>query len=264
MAADAARVLHAAWGKTALAHPPRPPGGSMHVAQPHPWDVSPAEARAIQSDLASQVDLRDGIELDAITIVAGIDNAYIKSDGGTKACAAVVAMSFPALKVIETAVAWEPVVFPYVPGLLSFREGPAVLAACAELRVAPDVVLLDGQGYAHPRRFGLASHIGVLLDRPTVGCAKSRLIGTFEEPERVFGAHMPLIDHGEVVGAAVRTRPRHKPLFVSPGHKVSVATAVAIVLACCRNGAFLPEPTRLAHETVSRARREVIAAASQA
>ena len=135
-----------------------------------------------------------------------------------------------------------------------------VLAACAALVSEPDVLLLDGHGYAHPRRFGLASHIGVLLDRPTVGCAKSRLIGQYEEPERIFGANTPLTDHDEVVGAAVRTRPRHKPLFVSPGHEVSVETAVAIAVACCRNGHFMPEPTRLAHELVTRERRQRIAA----
>jgi deoxyribonuclease V len=142
-----------------------------------------------------------------------------------------------------------------VPGLLSFREIPAVLAACANLTTEPDMLLCDGQGYAHPRRFGLASHLGVALERPTIGCAKSRLIGEFEEPERIFGAHTPLVDRGEVIGAAVRTRPRHKPLFVSPGHMVSVETAVAIALACCRDGQFLPTPTRLAHESVTRERK---------
>jgi deoxyribonuclease V len=235
----------------------------MRFAQTHPWNVSPAEARVIQSELAGQVDLSDGVSLDDIEIIAGIDNAYVKNQRETMACAAVVAMAFPALEVIETSVAWEQVVFPYVPGLLSFREGPAVLAACADLSAELDVILLDGQGFAHPRRFGLASHIGVLLDRPTIGCAKSRLIGQFAEPERVFGAHTPLVDRGEVVGAAVRTRPRHKPLFVSPGHKVSIETAVAIALACCRDGRFLPEPTRLAHEIVTRERRIVMEAAGQ-
>src|SRR5688500_17696599 len=122
----------------------------MRFAQTHPWDVSPTEARAIQSELNGQVDLRDGVTLDDIEIVAGIDNAYIKNRRETMACAAVVALTFPALEVIETAGAWDPVVFPYVPGLLSFREGPAALAACASLSVEPDVVLLDGQGYAHP------------------------------------------------------------------------------------------------------------------
>ena len=165
--------------------------------------------------------------LDAITLVAGIDNTYVTEDGKTTAGAVVVVLTFPEMEVVETAFAWQPIAFPYVPGLLSFREAPAVLAAYADLTVEPDVVLCDGQGYAHPRRFGLASHLGVLLDRPTIGCAKSRLIGEYEEPERVFGANTPLVDRGEVVGAAVRTRPRHKPLFVSPGHKISVETAVA-------------------------------------
>ncbi|MBW3631455.1 MAG: deoxyribonuclease V [Chloroflexi bacterium] len=227
----------------------------MRFNQLHDWDVAPAVARTIQAALAGQVDLADAISFDAIETIAGVDNAYVKENGETMACAAAVALAFPSLEVIETTITWRPVTFPYVPGLLSFREGPAVLAACANLAVEPDVVLFDGQGYAHPRRLGLASHLGLLLDRPAIGCAKSRLVGQFEEPERVFGAHTPLTDRGEVVGAAVRTRPRHKPLFVSPGHKVSVDTAVAIALACCRNGAFLPEPTRLAHEMVTSERR---------
>ena len=221
----------------------------------HGWDVSPAEARRIQADLAEWVDLNDAISIDALKIVAGIDNTYVTQDGTTTAGAVVVALTFPAMEIVETTVAWQRIAFPYVPGLLSFREAPAVLAACADLRVEPDVFLCDGQGYAHPRRLGLASHLGLFLERPTIGCAKSRLVGDYEEPERVFGAHTPLVDRGEVVGAAVRTRPRHKPLFVSPGHEISVATAVDMVLACCRDGAFLPEPTRLAHEIVTRERR---------
>jgi deoxyribonuclease V len=229
--------------------------GTMRFTRLHAWDVSPAEARRIQADLAARVDLNDAISIDAIEIVAGVDNTYVTRDGKTTARAVVVALTFPAMEIVETAVAWRPIAFPYVPGLLSFREAPAVLAACADLSVQPDVFLFDGQGYAHPRRLGLASHLGLFLERPTIGCAKSRLVGEYEEPERVFGAHTPLVDHGEVVGAAVRTRPRHKPLFVSPGHKISVETAVAVALACCRDGAFLPEPTRLAHEIVTRERR---------
>jgi deoxyribonuclease V len=212
----------------------------------------------IQSDLAGRVELTDGISLDTIETVAGIDNTYVKEGGATTAGAVVIVLSFPGMKVIESATAWTPITFPYVPGLLSFREAPAVLAACAELTTEPNVVLCDGQGYAHPRRFGLASHLGVILDRATIGCAKSRLVGEYAEPERVFGASTPLVDRGEVVGAAVRTRPRHKPLFVSPGHKVSLETAVSITLACCRDGHFLPEPTRLAHELVTRERRQRI------
>lgn len=227
----------------------------MRFTQPHAWDVTPAAARVIQAELAERVSLVDALSPDQITTVAGVDNSYLTVAGERLACAAVVVLVFPTLEVIETAVAWRPVTFPYVPGLLSFREAPAILAACAEVRAEPEVILFDGQGYAHPRRFGLASHLGVILDRPTIGCAKSRLVGTYDEPERRFGASTPVIDRGEAVGAALRTRPRHKPLIVSPGHKVSVETAVAITLVCCQEDHFMPTPTRLAHELVSRERR---------
>ena len=232
----------------------------MRFKQLHAWEVSPAEARQIQAELAGQVSLTDAVSRDAITTVAGIDNAYVKVAGEHLACAAVVALTFPALEVIETAIAWRPVTFPYVPGLLSFREVPAVLAACAELTTTPDVLLCDGQGYAHPRRFGLASHLGVLLARPTIGCAKSRLIGRFEEPADRFGASTPLVDRGEVVGATLRIRPGRDPLFISPGHLVNVETAVAIALACSREGDAMPVPTQLAHDTVTRERRARITA----
>jgi deoxyribonuclease V len=227
----------------------------MWYPDQHHWNVTPAEARAIQAGLAGRVELTDAITVAEIDTVAGIDNAYIKKVGETIAGAVVVVLAFPSLEVMETAIAWAPVAFPYVPGLLSFREGPAVLAAYAKLTIEPDVLLCDGQGYAHPRRLGLASHLGVVLDRPTIGCAKSRLIGHYEEPDDVFGAATPLVDRDEVVGAVVRTRPGHKPLFVSPGHKISAETAIAITLACCREGRFLPEPTRLAHDLITRERR---------
>ena len=228
----------------------------MRVSELHRWDVSPAEARSIQRDLAELLVLADTIGLDEVATVAGVDNGYVKRDGETTAHAAVVILSFPALDVLETVAAERRIDFPYVPGLLSFREAPAVLAAFAQVTITPDVLLFDGQGYAHPRRFGLASHLGLILDRPAVGCAKSRLVGEYEEPERVFGAATPLIDRGEVIGAAVRTRPRHKPLFVSPGHKMSIDGAVKLALACCRDGGFMPVPTRLAHEAVTARTRD--------
>jgi deoxyribonuclease V len=153
---------------------------------------------------------------------------------------------------METIFASNPVTFPYVPGLLTFREAPAILEACRKIDVEPDVMLFDGQGYAHFRRMGLASHLGIVLDRPTIGCAKSRLIGRFEEPSQEFGAFSPLVDRGEKVGAVVRTRPGHSPLFVSPGNRITIETAISIVLACCRNNNFMPEPTRLAHNLVTR------------
>lgn len=223
----------------------------MKVTPIHAWDVSPAEARQIQRELAERVMLADAVPIDRIAVVAGVDNGYVKRPEGTTGYAAAVTFAFPELAPMSSVIGERPMAFPYVPGLLSFREAPAILAALERLATAPDVLLCDGQGYAHPRRFGLASHLGVVLDLATVGCAKSRLIGECDEPEDVDGAWTRLVDRGEVIGAAVRTRPGHAPLFVSPGHKVSVATAVAIALACCRDGRFLPVPTAAAHEAVT-------------
>ena len=227
----------------------------MDVKELHGWNVSPGEARAIQKQLRERVSLADSLSVADIRVVAGVDNTYVRDDTGTTAYAAVVAFSFPALEIVETTFASRPVEFPYVPGLLSFREAPAILAAFRKVTVEPDVVLFDAHGYAHFQRFGAASHLGVVLDRPSIGCAKSRLVGRYEQPASEFGAQAPLIDKGEVVGAVVRTRPSHAPLFVSPGHKISVATAVEVVLACCRENNFMPEPTRMAHILVGREAR---------
>ena len=223
----------------------------MEVRELHRWDVSPEEAWAIQRDLAGQLVLEPAIELDAIRLVAGVDDGYVRHEGGETAFAAVVVLSFPDLTVVEKATASVPVTFPYVPGFLSFREAPAMLAAIAELEPEPDLWLVDGHGYAHPRRIGIASHLGLILDRPSAGCAKSRLVGRWEEPGQAFGDRSAIVDRGEVVGMAVRSRPGHAPLLVSPGHKLDVETAVAAALACCREHRFLPEPTRLAHELVT-------------
>ena len=227
----------------------------MRIHEPHPWDVTPGEAVAIQRRLRGQVSLADAVDPAAVRVVAGVDNSYVREGEATIGIAAVIVLNMPELEVLETVTAEEVVTFPYVPGLLSFREAPAILAAFRRLATEPDVVLFDGQGYAHPRRLGLASHVGLTLDRPAIGCAKSRLVGSWEEPAQVFGAWNPLVHRGELVGAALRTRPGHAPLFVSPGHKVTVETAVGITLACCRDHHFLPEPTRLAHATVTAARR---------
>lgn len=218
----------------------------MHVRDLHPWDISPDEAVEVQKRLCQHLSLEDGIALGDIRVVAGVDNAYVRAASRTTACSAVVALRFPSLEIIETHRASVPVEFPYVPGLLAFRELPAMLAALGQLRTEPDVILVDAHGYAHPRRMGAASHLGLLLDRPTIGCAKSRLVGRHGELPQELGAHTPLLDRGEVVGAVVRTRPHYHPLFVSPGHQMSVATAVAIVLACSRGRSIMPEPTRLA------------------
>ncbi len=154
----------------------------------------------------------------------------------------------------EVATARRPVRFPYVPGLLSFREAPALLAAARRLVIEPDVFLLDGQGRAHPRRFGLACHVGVLLDRPAIGCGKTLLCGRYDEPGHRFGASTPLLDDGEIIGRAVRTRPGARAVYVSIGHRVELAGAVRAVLACC-GGVRIPEPARLAHQAVTRAAR---------
>ena len=204
------------------------------------WDVSPLEAVEIQQRLRSLVRQEPAIALDAIRTVAGVDVSYKDVSR-----AAVVVLAFPSLEVLEQAEAVRETTFPYVPGLLSFREIPAVLDALAKLSTQPDVLICDGQGIAHPRRLGLASHLGVYLDRPTVGCAKSRLTGRYIEPGEHAGDFTPLTDRGELIGVVLRTKPRTKPLFVSVGHKMDLETAVALVLRCGR-GYRLPEPTRLA------------------
>jgi deoxyribonuclease V len=220
--------------------------------RPHPWAISVREAREIQQQLSADAAISDGPGIDEIRMVAGIDNGYVKQPDGYVAYAAAVVFSFPELEPIETVVGEAPVVFPYVPGFLTFREGPAILDALAKLASVPDVLLFDGQGYAHPRRIGLATHMGVVLDWPTIGCAKSRLVGTFKEPADEVGTVSPLVDREEIVGAAIRTQPGHSPLFVSPGHKLDVERAVQITLACCRDGNFLPLPTQAAHDAVSK------------
>jgi deoxyribonuclease V len=180
--------------------------------------------------------------LGPVRAVAGIDASH--RDGSARAAVAV--LTFPELELIEHAVTTRPTTFPYIPGLLSFREGPAVLDALEQLKTSPDLLIFDGQGLAHPRRFGLACHLGLLLDRPAIGCAKSRLLGRYEEPGPHQGDYTLLCDKGETIGAAVRTRAGTKPVFVSIGHRVDLPTSVATVLKCCR-GYRLPETTRWAH-----------------
>jgi deoxyribonuclease V len=210
------------------------------------WDLTPADARALQERLSGQAELRD--RLGAPTLVAGIDVGF--EDRGRVTRAAVAVLGFADLQMVESALARRPTTFPYVPGLLSFREMPAVLEALATLTCTPDLLLADGQGLAHPRRFGLACHLGWLLDTPTVGVAKSRLLGEFTPPPDQRGAWSPLLDRGDVVGAAVRTRRGVRPLFVSPGHRVDVASAVRLTLACT-DRYRLPEPSRIAHQLAS-------------
>jgi deoxyribonuclease V len=206
----------------------------------HPWDVSSAEARAIQNRLCGCVCVQPlGSPPE---VVAGVDVSV--KEGVAKA--AVVLLSYPDLVPFQAATATLPVSFPYVPGLLAFREGPVVLAALEQLARAPDVLMFDAQGLAHPRHMGLATHLGILLDLPTVGCAKSRLCGKEVMPDEEKGSWTPLKDTGEVIGAVVRTRSRVRPVYVSVGHRVNLEAAVSLVLNCVTKYR-LPEPTRWAH-----------------
>lgn len=212
---------------------------------PH-WPKTLRQARAVQEALRGRVEKRDRIG--RVRHVAGIDVGF--ESGGRITRAAVVVLRFPGLAPVAQAVVRQRTRFPYVPGYLSFREIPAVLAALARLAVKPDLLLCDGQGYAHPRRFGLACHLGVLTDTPSIGVAKSRLIGEHGPLAAEKGSWVPLRDAGEVIGAVLRTRADVKPLFISVGHRVSLKTAIRYVLACTTKYR-LPETTRLAHHLAS-------------
>ena len=215
----------------------------LKPVQNHPWDLAPRDAIALQDELAAQIVFAPPPTIER---VAGIDVSMRRG----VARAAVVVMSMPELREQERVCVDAPITYPYVPGLLTFREAPTILQALEELEHRPDVLMFDGQGYAHPRRLGLASHIGVLLDHPTVGCAKSRLCGTYVEPPRERGAYTPLYDGDEVIGAVVRTRTGVKPVFVSVGHRMTLESAIDLVLACGK-GYRLPEPTRWAHRAAA-------------
>ena len=210
----------------------------------HSWDVTSEEARQLQNELRTQVIQTD--RFGTINTVAGVDIGLKKDT----AIASVVVLSFPELQVVDSVVTQSPVRFPYIPGLLSFREIPPLLTAFAELQTIPDLVIVDGQGIAHPRRFGLASHLGLILDKPTIGCAKSRLWGRYTEPDAEQGAYTYLTDKEEVIGAAVRTRTNVRVVYVSIGHRISLDSARTWILACCR-GYRLPETTRHAHNAAS-------------
>ena len=208
----------------------------------HSWQVSPTQALDIQRRLAAQVSRSS--QVTTPHFIAGVDISAANAQG--MATGAVVVLEYPELRLVETKVAQGRPNFPYVPGLLSFREAPLILAACEKLKVTPDLILVDGQGIAHPRRFGLASHLGLFLDRPTIGCAKSLLCGSYEAPGLEPGSYTEVIDRGETIGAALRTKLGVKPVYVSIGHKVDLQTAIHWVMEFCR-GYRLPEPARFAH-----------------
>lgn len=220
----------------------------------HSWNLSYAQARELQTKLACKVEFAPTKKKPEL--VAGVDCAFSKD--GKRIFAAVVVLRRPEFELVETASASRKVTFPYIPGLLTFREAPVCIAAIEKLKNQPDVFIIDGQGIAHPRRLGLAAHLGLFLDRPTIGCAKSRLTGTYEEPSPEKGAYSWLKEEkstasvqSDVIGAVVRTRTNVKPLFVSVGNKCLLKDAIRVVLDCAIKYR-LPEPSRLAHQTVSK------------
>ena len=219
----------------------------MQLFYKHPWDVTPQQAKDIQLELRDKVILED--QFASLHTVAGVDVGFEQNNTITRAAIAI--LSFPQLELIEHAIARRPTQFPYIPGYLSFREIPAVLDALDKIAQLPDMLLCDGQGIAHPRRFGIACHLGVLTGLPAIGVAKSRLIGTHDSVPVAKGQAVALIDKGEVIGAVLCTRNKVKPLYISPGHKVSLDTSCEIVMQCVTRYR-LPETTRWAHRLASR------------
>jgi deoxyribonuclease V len=215
----------------------------MKYRELHPWDVTTGEAKEIQLRLRELI--APVWEGGKVQTLAGADVGF--PDRRT-VLAAVVVMTFPGLEVIETSVKTQPCEFPYVPGLLAFREVPGLLAALTDIGTEPDVLLCDAQGIAHQRRMGLATHVGILLDRPVIGCAKSVLYGVFDQPDQEKGSYSYMYDEaGEIIGAALRTRRSVTPVYVSIGNRIDLQTAIDIVLRCSPKYR-IPEPLRLAHK----------------
>jgi deoxyribonuclease V len=219
----------------------------MQLHPRHAWTIRPEEAVAIQKDLRREVVADRPIDLAAVRLVAGVD-VSVKGD---QSRAAVVVTTYPDFEPVETVVAQAPTPFPYVPGLLSFREGPVLEEAFEKLRDVPDVFLFDGMGIAHPRRIGIASHMGLWLERSTVGCGKTLLCGRYRDLGEEKGSAAPLVDKAETIGVALRTRTGTNPMFISPGHLADIATAAELVLRCSPKYR-LPEPIRLAHDAAGR------------
>jgi deoxyribonuclease V len=213
------------------------------------WPETIKQARKIQESLAAKVrctPLRKKLKF-----IAGVDAAFSENQVFAVSCL----FAFPELALLEEVWTVSSISFPYIPGYLSFREGEAIIRALRLLKAKPDLILVDGQGIAHPRRIGIASHLGVLLDQPTIGCAKSRLVGEFEEPDWKRGAYSPLLFQEKIVGMVVRTRDNVRPLFISPGHKVSLKNAMEIILQTTR-GFRIPEPLRRADFLSKQVKRE--------
>ena len=215
----------------------------------HPWDLPYEEAVKIQRDLRDRLVL-ESPEID-LKLVAGADVSY--SRGSNLFFSSVVVLEMPDMRILEVATASGEVNFPYIPGLLSFREAPILIKAFENVKNIPDAVIFDGHGTAHPRGLGLACHMGLVLDMPTIGCAKKILVGDYEPVGDEVGEYSTIVYKGDIVGAALRTKNNVKPVFVSPGHRMDISSAIDIVVKTCR-GYKLPEPTRQAHLAVNRAR----------
>ena len=245
----------------------------MRLSVKHKWDVTTAEARRIQEELRERWEAKD--RFGTIRTVAGLDAAFVLKGSqafrkpsrwnitreANRAIGAVVVFSYPEMRELERAYAEVPLEFPYVPGFLSFREIPALLAALRKLRRMPDLLFCDGQGYAHPRRMGLASHLGIVLDVPSIGCAKSVLIGEHGPVGRKQGDWSAIRDGEETIGAALRTRTDCRPVYISSGHRVSLETALRLTLSV-GDGTRVPRPTREADRFVSQTKRESADAAT--
>jgi deoxyribonuclease V len=217
----------------------------------HDWNLTPREAVELQKSLRQRVRV-ESLGARRVEMVAGADISFNKFE--PTVYAGIVVLRLPSLEVVEEVGVVSETHFPYVPGLLSFRESPSVLEAWSKLKTEPDAVMFDGQGLAHPRRVGIACHVGLIINRPTFGCAKSVLVGKYEEPAAERGEWTPLVDKGETVGAALRTKTRTQPIFVSPGHLINLAGAIDLTLAS-DGGYRQPEPTRRAHLLVNALRR---------
>ncbi|AFZ04299.1 deoxyribonuclease V [Calothrix sp. PCC 6303] len=219
----------------------------MNINQLHSWSLTTQEAKAVQQNLRNLVINQDQF-IEPIQYVAGVDMGF--TEDGKVSRAAVAVLSFPDLQLVETSIAYRPTEFPYIPGFLSFREIPALLDALQKIKTTPDMILCDGQGTAHPRRFGIACHLGLLVDIPTIGVAKSWFIGQHDALADTKGSWQPLTDKGETIGAVLRTRSGVKPVYVSPGHRISLATAIEYTLNCTTKYR-LPETTRIADKLAS-------------
>jgi deoxyribonuclease V len=215
----------------------------------HSWNVTPGEAIAIQEALRTRIRLRDTFA--TTDVIAGADMSF----DGDWGYGGVITYAFPSLEEIERRSVRMKLKFPYVPGLLAFREAPVLLAALELLSTEPDLLLFDGQGIAHGRRMGIATHMGIVLNKPTIGCAKSRLVGTFEDPGAERGCYEPLMHGGEPVGAVLRTRKQVRPIFVSPGTGISIKTSIRIVMQCL-DGYRIPKPIREADHYVGSIKRK--------